>query len=309
MITTITLNAAIDQVYEVESLVVGSTNRVSTIIQEAGGKGINVAKVLQLSGANVKVGGFAGGINGGRICKLLLRKSIPNELIQVEGESRVCLTLLDSKNGKVTELLESGPEITTQEWQSMLKWVEQQSKSVKWFALSGSLPKGLSTTAYAEIIEIINKNGAKAILDSSGEALRNGIKAKPFAIKPNEFEIATILGKTTVNETDLLDIGKRFVDDGIEHACFSLGEKGAIFVNQNSYFKVDAPKVEVVNTVGSGDAFVGGLLYGLANGEEPLVAYKRALACGSVNAMYSKIGFIDLKQVEELMKQITIIKL
>lgn len=309
MITTITLNAAIDQVYEVESLAVGGTNRVSAIIQEAGGKGINVAKVLQLSGVNVNVGGFAGGINGERIRQLLLKKSIPNELIQVEGESRVCLTVLDTKNSKVTELLESGPEITAQEWQTMLNWVDQQSKCVKWFALSGSLPKGLSTTAYAELIEIINKNGAKVILDSSGDALREGIKAKPFAIKPNEFEIAAILGKATVNETDLLDIGKRFVDDGVEHVCFSLGEKGAIFVNQNGYFKADAPKVEVVNTVGSGDAFVGGLLYGLANGEEALVAYKRALACGSINAMYSKIGFIDLKQVEELMEQITIIKL
>ncbi|OMC85810.1 1-phosphofructokinase [Viridibacillus sp. FSL H7-0596] len=309
MITTITLNAAIDQVYEVDSLAVGGTNRVSTIIQEAGGKGINVAKVLKRSGADVTVGGFAGGINGERIRQLLLKKSIPSELIQVEGESRVCLTVLDSKKSKVTELLESGPEITKQEWQAMLNWIDEQSKSVKWFALSGSLPKGLPTTAYTELIDIINANGAKAILDSSGDALRNGIKAKPFAIKPNEFEIATILGKATVNETDLLDVGKRFVDDGVEHVCFSLGEKGAIFVNKDGYFKADAPKVEVVNTVGSGDAFVGGLLYGLANGEEPLEAYKRALACGSVNAMYSKIGYIDSQQVEELMGQITIIKL
>ncbi|MEK5530117.1 1-phosphofructokinase [Viridibacillus sp. FSL R5-0468] len=309
MITTITLNAAIDQVYEVDSLAVGGTNRVSTIIQEAGGKGINVAKVLKRSGADVTVGGFAGGINGERIRQLLLKKSIPSELIQVEGESRVCLTVLDSKKSKVTELLESGPEITKQEWQAMLNWIDEQSKSVKWFALSGSLPKGLPTTAYTELIDIINANGAKAILDSSGDALRNGIKAKPFAIKPNEFEIATILGKATVNETDLLDVGKRFVDDGVEHVCFSLGEKGAIFVNKDGYFKADAPKVEVVNTVGSGDAFVGGLLYGLANGGEPLEAYKRALACGSVNAMYSKIGFIDSQQVEELMGQITIIKL
>lgn len=309
MITTITLNAAIDQVYEVEKLAVGGTNRVSAITQEAGGKGINVAKVLQYSGANVDVGGFAGGINGERIRKLLEKRSISSELIPVSGESRICLTVLDSTTSEVTELLESGPEISKEEWQSMLDWVRQKSKHVKWFALSGSLPKGLPSTAYAELIDILNANGAKVILDSSGEALRFGIKAKPFAIKPNEHEIAAILSKNTLTEDDLLEAGNRFVNEGIEHVCFTLGGEGAIFVNQTGYYKIDAPSIDVVNTVGSGDAFVGGLVYGLAQNEEISIAYKRAIACGSVNAMYQAIGFIDLEQVETLMKQLTINKI
>ena len=309
MITTITLNTAIDQVYEVESLDVGGTNRVSAITQEAGGKGMNVAKVLQYLGAEVNVGGFAGGTNGKKIRQLLKKRAIPSELISVSGESRICLTVLDSLNSEVTELLESGPEISIEEWQSMLEWVKQKSKIVKWFALSGSLPKGLPTTAYAELIQIIHANGAKAVLDSSGDALRNGIEAKPFAIKPNEHEIAAILGKTAITETELLEAGGRFVSEGIDHVCLTLGEEGAIFVNQYGYFKANAPSIDVINTVGSGDAFVGGLLYGLAQNEEISKAYKRAIACGSVNAMYRAIGFIDLGQVEVLMEQITIEKI
>lgn len=309
MISTITLNAAIDQVYSVESLDVGGTNRVSTITQEAGGKGINVAKVLQYLGANADVGGFAGGFNGSRIRQLLEKQSIPNDLITVSGESRVCLTILDESKNRVTELLESGPITSMEEWKSMLEWVRQKSKSIKWFALSGSLPKGIPTTAYTELIQIINANGAKAILDSSGEALRLGIAAKPFAIKPNEHEIAAILGKNTVTEGDLLEAGNLFVKEGIEHVCFTLGKEGAIFINQYGYFKASAPTIGVINTVGSGDAFVGGLLYGLAHNEDISVAYKRAIACGSVNAMYRAIGFIDVGQVEALMEQITIKKI
>ena len=309
MITAITLNAAIDQIYNLESLIVGGSNRVSTITQEAGGKGMNVAKVLQSSGAKVDVGGFVGGINGERIRQLLEKRAISSELISISGESRVCLTVLDSLKSDVTEFLESGPEISKEEWNSMLDWIRQKSKSVKWFALSGSLPKGLPTTAYSEIIQIINENGAKAVLDSSGEALKNGIEAKPFAIKPNEHEIAAILGKTSATENDLLEAGNRFVNEGIEHVCFTLGGEGAIFVNQFGYFKAEAPRVNVVNTVGSGDAFVGGLLYGFAHKEEINIAYKRAIACGSVNAMHRAIGYIDLKQVEALMEEIAIIKI
>ena len=309
MITSITLNAAIDQVYEVESMEMGGTNRVSSITQDVGGKGMNVAKVLHYSGANVDVGGFAGGLNGVRIRSLLEKHKIASDLISVKGESRVCLTVLDKNKSEGTELLEGGPDISEAEWYSMLDWARQKSESVKWFALSGSLPKGVPPTAYADLIRIMNENGANVILDSSGEALQNGIMAKPFAIKPNEHEIAALLGKSIVTESELFKVGRCFVDAGIEHVCFTLAGEGAIFVNKSGCFKADAPQIDIVNTVGSGDAFVGGLLYGLSHDEVYSVAYKRAIACGSVNAMYSAIGFIDLEQVEAFMEQITIRKI
>lgn len=309
MITCITLNAAIDQVYEVESMEIGRTNRISSIIQDAGGKGMNVAKVLQYFGANVDVGGFVGGLNGVRIRSLLKKREIASDLISIKGENRVCLTVLDKNKSEGTELLEGGPEISEAEWQTMLDWARRKSESVKWFALSGSLPKGVPATAYAELIRIMNDNGAKVILDTSGDALQNGIKAKPFAIKPNEHEIATLLGKSIVTEEELFAVGRRFVDAGIEHVCFTLAGEGAIFVNKSGCFKADAPQIDIVNTVGSGDAFVGGLLYGLSHNEVFSAAYKRAIACGTVNAMYNAIGFIDLEQVDAFIKQIKISKI
>lgn len=309
MITAITLNAAIDQIYEVQSLEVGEVNRVSSMTRDVGGKGMNVAKVLQASGVAVDVGGFAGGNNGKRIEQLLKNRSLPSELIQIADESRVCLTVLDEKEGTGTELLESGPLISDKEWCSMLDWLDRKSKVVKWFALSGSLPKGLPVDAYAQMIDIINANGAKAVLDTSGDALKLGIQAKPFAIKPNKEEIASIIGKHVLSKTDLLVAGRQFVESGIEHACFSLGGEGAIIVNQSGAYKIDAPRVHVVNTVGSGDAFVGGLLFGSAVGEDVHTIYRRAVACGSVNAMHKEIGFIKKELVESLMSKVTVQKI
>ena len=309
MITSITLNAAIDQIYEVGSLSAGSVNRVSSVHRDAGGKGMNVAKVVSCLGGSVDVGGFAGGMNGERIRQLLEERSIPSELIPIAGESRVCLTVLDKTSGQGTELLEGGPVISESEWQTMLDWLDRKSKDVNWFALSGSLPKGLKPDAYAEMIAILNKNGAKVVLDTSGEALIKGLNAKPYAIKPNEQEIADIIGKKAMSLADLIEAGNQFVESGIEHVCFTLGGEGALIMNQKGSFVIDAPNVPVVNTVGSGDAFVGGLLFGCATGEDVETAYKRAVACGSVNATYKAIGFVDQKQVEALMKEITINKI
>lgn len=306
MITAITLNAAIDQIYEVATLEVGGVNRISTITKDAGGKGMNVAKVLQASGATVDVGGFAGGTSGEKIRQLLNARALPNEMISIANENRVCLTILDGSDGRGTELLESGPVISGDEWSDMLKWLDTKSKTTKWFALSGSLPKGVPTDAYKQMINILHSNGAKAVLDSSGNALKLGIEAKPFAIKPNEQEIAAILGKNGLSETDLIEAGKQFVTAGIEHVCFSLGGDGALILNESGAYKITAPKIEVVNTVGSGDSFVGGLLYGFATGEDIETTYKRAVASGTSNAMYKDIGYIEIDAVEAFMKEISI---
>lgn len=309
MITTITLNAAIDQIYQVDRLESEAVNRVKDIHQDAGGKGLNVAKVLKQLGANVDAGGFLGGMNGERIRSLVREKGIADEFIPITGESRVCLTIMDEATGKGTEFLESGPVVTEKEWQKMLSWLEKKSKRTKWFALSGSLPKGLPSDAYAQLIGIIQSNGAKAILDSSGEALRHGIEAKPFAIKPNERELADLLGVPALSLSLMIEEGHRLVDSGIPHVCFTLGGEGALIVNREGCFRVKAPAITVKNTVGSGDAFIGGLIDGFAASQDSFEAYKRAVACGSVNAAHMEIGHIDLMEVERIVKEITITEL
>ncbi|MGN7385387.1 1-phosphofructokinase [Sporosarcina sp. SAFN-015] len=306
MITTITLNAAIDQVYRIGSLDVGGVNRISNMHQDAGGKGLNVAKVLTSLGAEVDVGGFLGGSNGEKIRRLVKEKGISEQFIPIAGESRVCLTVMETSTGKGTELLESGPVISEDEWKSMLDWLREKSKKTKWFALSGSLPKGLPDDAYAQMIDIINANGAKSVLDTSGMALRYGIEAKPFAIKPNEQEFADMVGAESLSTERMRREGCRLVEQGIGHVCLTLGGKGALFCNQSGSFQAEAPIIDLKNPVGSGDAFIGGLLYGFSSSEDDVEAYKRAIACGSVNAAHPEIGYSDWNEVVDVMKSIEI---
>lgn len=306
MITSITLNAAIDQIYRLDCLAVGGVNRISDMHQDAGGKGLNVAKVLTSLGAGVDAGGFLGGSNGEKIRRLVKEKGIPEQFIQIAGESRVCLTVMETSTGKGTELLEGGPVISEEEWKSMLDWLRVKSNQTKWFALSGSLPNGLPDDAYAQMIDIINANGAKVVLDTSGIALRYGIEAKPFAIKPNEQEFAGMVGEESLSMERMRKEGCRLVEQGIGHVCLTLGEKGALFCNRSGSFQAEAPRIDLKNPVGSGDAFIGGLLYGFSSFEEDVKTYKRAIACGSVNAAHPEIGYSNWNEVEDLIKMIKI---
>lgn len=309
MITTVTLNAAIDQVYEMNSFKMGQTNRVMQKFQQGGGKGINVARVIQALDGNVLIGGFVGGLNGEKIKTALQDQQLPTDFIQIEDESRICLTVADYETKKMTELLEEGPIIQQQEWNEMLNWVEIQAESSKYFVLSGSLPKGLPSNAYATIIHQLKQKSVRVALDTSGEALKQGIEAIPFAIKPNEDEISQLIGKPVERQEDLIQAGEKLRELGIEHTCFSLGEKGALFINSTSIYQVNAPKISVVNTVGSGDAFLAGLVFQLSQGASDENAYRWAVACGSVNAGEKEIAKVQKESVERLLKEIQIIKI
>ncbi|WP_274307928.1 1-phosphofructokinase [Solibacillus daqui] len=306
MITTVTLNAAIDQVYEMNSFVMGQTNRVMQKFQQGGGKGINVARVIKALDGDVLIGGFIGGLNGEKIKVSLQEQRLPTSFIQIEGESRICLTVTDYQTKEMTELLEEGPTIQPHEWKEMLRWVEVQAESSEYLVLSGSLPKGLPSNAYATIIHHLKQKGVRVALDTSGEALKQGIEAIPFAIKPNEDEISQLIGKPVEKQEDLIQAGEKLRDLGIEHVCFSLGEKGALFINSTGIYQVNAPKINVVNTVGSGDAFLAGLIFKLSQGASDEEAYRWAVACGSVNAGEKEIAKVQKESVERLLKELQV---
>lgn len=309
MITTVTLNAAIDQVYEMNSFEMGQTNRVMQKFQQGGGKGINVARVIKALDGDVLIGGFVGGLNGEKIKASLEEQSLPTSFIQIEGESRICLTVTNYQTKEMTELLEGGPTIQQHEWNEMLRWTEVQAEGSEYFVLSGSLPKGVPSNAYATIIRLLKEKGVRVALDTSGEALKEGIEAIPFAIKPNEDELSQLIGKKVEMQEDLIQAGEKLCDSGIEHVCFSLGEKGALFINGTGVYQVNAPKINVVNTVGSGDAFLGGLIFKLSQGASEEEAYKWAVACGSVNAGEKEIAKVQKESVEHLLNEIQMTKI
>jgi tagatose 6-phosphate kinase len=306
MITTVTLNAAIDKTYSLPAFQPGTVMRVKEMTAEAGGKGVNVARVIKQLGLQSLATGFVGGHNGAFIEKELERQGISHDFVHVEEESRLCLNLIDISNGQSTEVLEQGPWIKAElmvEFQDKLLMLARKSSTL---IFSGSIPRGLPATIYAELIAIVRETNVSVFLDTSGESLRHGMKEAPFFIKPNEDEMAQIVGKQPVSEADHIANVQQLMNQGIECVCVSLGAGGSITGYHNQIFRVSFPAIEAINPVGSGDAYVAGMAAGMHLKKPFEECLRLASACGTANALSSRAGYVQLKQVQSLMKQVEI---
>lgn len=305
MITTVTLNAAIDKTYELSSFRLDRVNRTQSVWAEPGGKGINVAKVLQVLGAPVTASGIVGGFNGDQICSRLDGLGLRHDFVRIEEESRICLNLIDQRTGGQTEILESGPEIEEADWIHFQEKFEQLANKSDYMILSGSLPKGLPVEAYAELIERARPK-TRVVLDTSGPPLEKSLHAKPFMIKPNEEELAALLHQECPDESFIVETLRQWEQHGIPIMIVSLGRRGAIASINGDIYRVEAPTVQAVNPVGSGDAFTAGMVTGLFKRMDAQDTLRLAAATGAANALEKRAGFISLKHIEVLKEQIKV---
>ena len=307
-ILTVTLNPAIDTRYEVGNLELGEVNRVVNKVESPGGKGLNVSNVLNKLGVDIIATGFLGGSKGNFIKTELDKMVISHDFQEVQRETRTCIAIID-KNKKITEILESGEEISENEKEDFINKYKSLVEKVEIVELSGSLPKGVATNFYKELIEIAKSKGKKVILDTNGDALKEGIKGNPFLIKPNVDEMEFLLNKKIENINEIIQIAKEIIANGVENVMVTLGEDGGLLITPTSVYKAFIPEVKVKNTVGSGDSSVAGFIYGMSKELSLEEIFKYALACGTSNAMLKNTGDIDPDVVEVLKKEINIVKL
>ena len=194
MILTITLNPSIDRRYNVKDFEKGKIFRTEDYQYTIGGKGINVSKVIKVLGQEVLATGFLGGNSGEYIIDGLNEMDIENNFVNISGQTRSCLAII-SNDGSQTEILERGPLISEDEKNKFLTIYESLLDKVDIICASGSLPKGLDYNIYSDLIRIAKEKNKKFLLDTSGEALKQGIEAGPYLIKPNKEEFRTILIK------------------------------------------------------------------------------------------------------------------
>jgi tagatose 6-phosphate kinase len=309
MITTITLNAAIDKTYYLPAFEPGGIFRTDNVYACPGGKGLNVARVVRQLGCPVLASGFVGGSNGEFICRELDRQGIPHDFVRTDGESRLCLNIIDSASGISTEILEPGPVVTADQMEAMKRKVRELAAKSQIVAFSGSLPKGAPVHLYAELITLARREGAVVFLDASGDALLEGIRAVPDFIKPNETEVEKIIGRRLERESQLYDSVRQLMSGGIACVAVTLGASGSLVGMRDELYRVHAPKLEAVNTVGCGDAFVAGMAVAMARGEAPGEALRLATAAGSANALTERAGQIRIEDVDRFLGQIRIEKI
>lgn len=263
VIGTITLNPSIDQHLIVRDLVKDDTNRAEAVFRYPGGKGANVSKVIRELGGTTCSYALIGGIPG-EFWKDLIRKlDIPFVAQPIRGDNRINTILTDLKDESQTRISSPGPRVTEKEIELFLRKLLSVRPRPFFWALGGSLSLGMKDSTYRKFILALQKSGTPCLLDTDNEALKAGLTANPFVIKPNEYEIERLTGRRLKSIGDYLGAAQTLVKRGVRIVIVSLGARGALFVTEKEAFHVATPKVPVKSKVGAGDSLIGGFLFGL----------------------------------------------
>src|SRR5438067_7013608 len=264
-IATVTLNPAIDQTVRVDGFQMNTVNRGQTMQFDAGGKGVNVASFLADYGHATAVTGFLGQENADIFEQLFARKRIDDQFVRIPGRTRIGVKIVDEANQQTTYINMQGLLPTSEAMNKLLEAIEGLAASYDWFALSGNLPPGVPATIYATIITQLRRHGKQVVLDTSGEALREGARAGPTIVKPNVDELHQLTGQKLPDEAAIEQAARQLLGD-IQLVVISMGERGALFVDAATTLIATPPRVEVKSTVGAGDAMVAGLIAGQVQG-------------------------------------------
>ena len=301
MITTVTLNASIDKAYVMqEAIENGTVMRIKEVRNTAGGKGLNVAKIAVICGAEVLATGFAGGFNGRYLESLAAESHVATRFCHVEGETRSCINILDPKYGS-TEYLEPGFSVKEEDLARFLTEFPGVIGKSTVVTMSGSAPVGIPSDIYRRMTELAKEAGAKVILDTSGDYLKEGLQGRPFMIKPNEDEIEALLGIRAEDPEAVFRAASELrVKYGIPWVVISLGGNGAVLSCDEGVFHGLPPKLDPVNTVGCGDSMVGAFAVALERALSPREALRYAVAVSAAAAMSPLTGDYDPAVFEEI---------
>ncbi|MGW0364319.1 1-phosphofructokinase family hexose kinase [Streptomyces sp. NPDC002990] len=296
MILTVTLNTALDVTYRVPTLLPHASHRVTGVTERPGGKGINVARVLAALGHEVTATGFAGGPVGSVVRELLARSpGVVDALVPCAGATRRTVAVADEASGDTTQFNEPGPPITPEEWTRFLSRYEALVAGARAVALCGSLPPGVPVGAYAVLVRSARAAGVPVLLDTSGEALRRGIAARPEMIKPNAAELAELTGSR-----DPLPATRAARRRGAHAVVTSLGPDGLLAATPEGTWRAAPPRALSGNPTGAGDSAVAGLLSALAEGLDWPERLIRAVALSAATVHAPAAGEFDPRTYEEV---------
>ncbi|MEG1311452.1 MAG: 1-phosphofructokinase [Romboutsia sp.] len=305
MITIITFNPSIDRLYKLDKFEVGSVQRANFVNPTAGGKGLNVSKVVNKLGEIPTCLGFLGGFNGAYIENEAKKIGLKNEFTKIDGETRICLNIIDS-NGLSTEILEKGPTVSEENIKEFENKLEIVLKDTKVLVASGSLLDGIPKDYYLKIGNLCKDKNIKFILDTSGAYLELALDSNIYLIKPNKDELEYLTKSKIMSKEDAIKSARSLINKGIENICVSMGKDGMILLNKDSVYEVEIPKIEALNPVGSGDSSIAGFAYGTLKNFNLKDCLKLANACGMSNALYMETGHIESDDIKRFVNQIKV---
>ncbi len=303
-IRTLTLNPAIDRTAIIPSFTAGAVNRVERTNDRAGGKGINVAAALAGYGHPVAALGFIGCENETDFVSFFAARGIEDRCLRLPGRTRVGIKIVDPVRNETTDINFPGLAPSASDLDALRAQLARLTGG--WCVLAGSLPPGVEPGIYREFVTLLKARGVRTVLDTSGAALREALRAAPDVIKPNIHELEAHLGRALADEVDVVAAARALVAEGVELVVVSRGAAGACFVTDREAIVARPPSVTVHSTVGAGDAMVAGMVAArLAN--LPLADCARLATALSLSTLTrTDKDFVSRKAIEGFLSRVEI---
>ncbi|MBU3178879.1 1-phosphofructokinase [Clostridium estertheticum] len=303
MIYTVTFNPAIDYVITVDDFKAGSINRVDSEEKFAGGKGINVSRVLNNVGIKTKALGFVGGFTGKFIIDSLESQGVETDFIEISGDTRINVKLNSKEE---TEINGAGPVIKDEDLNKLFTIVEGLTSN-DYLVLSGNVQKSVPRDIYARLQKKCASNNVKVVVDTTGDALVATLPNKPFLIKPNNHELGEIFNKELTDTDEIIKYAKKLIVMGAQNVIISMAERGALLICESGTYHATPAKGKVQNSVGAGDSVIAGFLAKYSQSKDLIEAFRWGATSGSATA-FSK-DLCKKEDIEHYLAQVIVNKL
>jgi 1-phosphofructokinase/tagatose 6-phosphate kinase len=306
MIITVTLNPALDKTLQVPNFTPGRRHRSVDQITMPGGKGINVARVIKRLGQPVIATGISGGATGTRIVEALNDEAILNAFVRIRDESRTNTAVLDPTSGLQTEINERGPAVSPQELELFHDKLLYLAKGASICVFAGSLPRGMDTAVYADLVRDVKRLGVTTIVDTDGEPLRLAMRAEPDIVSPNELEAEELVGQEFNDIEDRAQAVIEMTRLGAGEAIMTVrdGCYAQVLEDGPALYRVSVTEQEPRSRIGSGDAFLAGYVAARYTGQQPVDCLRYAVACGAESVEHFGAGILDPDRVQRLLAEV-----
>lgn len=301
MILTVTPNIALDITYTIDKFELHSSMRVDDVADRAGGKGINVSRVLASLGYDSLILGFAGGNVGSAIEADLIASALPYELVPIEGQTRRSIGIVDRSTGDATVLNEAGPHVSADEWDRLVEAVKHQLPNASTLVVSGSLPPGVGQAGVAELAQLAVAASVPVIVDTSGPSLLDAVAVGPDVVKPNAHEITAATGIA-----DPLEGAAALLERGAKAVVVSLGADGMCVVTADQTLRAKPTRIISGNPTGAGDAGVAALAAGLSLASPWEDRLRQAVAVSAAAVAHPLAGSFDPDVYESMLTDVLV---
>ncbi len=303
MIVTLTINPAIDRIVNVDRLAFEDRAYINCIRESAGGRGINSSRVIHSFDGPTLAVLTSGGDSGKRLEGHLADCGFPISVVPIHNESRTNLTITD-KHGLTVNLNEAGPALSKEEGAAVERAVRATLDKASWLMLCGSLAPGVPASFYGKLISIARQKGVKTLLRANGDALREGIEARPTVAAPSQQEAERLLGRTLLTRTHYLEAAERIRAMGPESVALSLGSRGAVGAFADGLLEALPPRVDAVCPIGAGDALTAAYAWSMRIKPNHAEALRWGVAAGTASARLPGMNFASLAQTEEIYRKV-----